>query len=237
MTLAKDHGRLAKPHQIFRFMKAQAHETQHSLSVRLGLKKLEQAIPDDWKAPDSQLARKADQMAKTVCSELLYLHCQRTYAFGAILAARYNLKIDQEVFFVASLLHDLGLSEQHATDEGSFEWVSARLAHQFALSNSVSDERAELIHNAVALHSSAGIAGTQCPEIAMTHFGAGVDLFGMRIDDIPKVALMSVLENYPRTDFKCGFSECLKHQADIKPESYIAGPVDLGLCDRMTTHL
>jgi hypothetical protein len=60
-------------------------------------------------------------------------HCFRSYCFGAILAARNQLTLGWETFFVAAMLHNLGSSDAHADDRGSFEWVGARLVHSFCL--------------------------------------------------------------------------------------------------------
>lgn len=99
------------------------------------------------------------------------------------------------------------------------------------------EQRAETVHNAVALHTSLGIAHRFEPEIAMLHFGTAMDLFGMRVEEIPAHVLQSVLSEYPRADFKQEFSPCLAHQADSKPTCHIAGAVGVGILDRIKNEL
>jgi hypothetical protein len=164
-------------------------------------------------------------------------HCFRSYCFGAILAARNQLTLDRETFFVAAMLHDLGLSDAHADDPGSFEWVGARLAHAFCLDADQTEARAATVHNAIALHTSVGIAERCQPEIALLHFGTGMDLFGMRLDEIDRESLELVLADYPRGSFKAEFSPCLSHQAQQKPDSQIAGAVGIGIADRIKEEL
>lgn len=231
MTLVQDPGRAAKPVLMSRFIRSGVRGRARSLALQFGLKKLNDAVPDDWKVPDSDIAVRAIAAADAVCPDFIIRHSYRTYCFGALLAARDGLKLDREIFFLAAILHDLGLSEKHADDAGSFEWVGAGLAHDFCLQNGQAEERAALVHDAIALHTSAGIANKCQPEIAMVHFGAGLDLFGMRLEEIPADVLAAILEKHSRDDFKACFGPCLQHQADTKPKSSIAGPMALGLSD------
>src|SRR6185312_13489096 len=65
------------------------------------------------KIPDSDVAVKATSLAHEVCEPSLFNHCARTYAFAGLLGARQNLKVDLELLFLASILHDLGLTERY----------------------------------------------------------------------------------------------------------------------------
>ena len=141
------------------------------------------------------------------------------------------------MFFVTAMLHDLGLSECHEHEPGSFEWVSARLAYEYSRREAQTEYLASMVHNAIALHTSVGIAGSREPEIALLHFGTGMDLFGMRLDEVPRDLLAEVLARYPRNDFRTTFGDCLARQAQIKPRSQIAAAVDIGICERILDQL
>ncbi len=147
------------------------------------------------------------------------------------------MELDRETFFVAAMLHDLGLSDKHANDDGSFEWVGAKLAYEFCLEAEQQEERAVAIHNSIALHTSLGIAHRYEPEIAMLHFGTAMDLFGMRVDEVPAHVFRTLLSEYPRSTFKDQFSPCLAHQSESKPESHIAGAVGVGILNRIKDEL
>jgi len=202
-----------------------------------GIKKLHDALPEDWQIPDSQFAKEATLYAQTLCPDYMISHCFRSYCFGAIIGARNGLKLDKELFFVASMLHDLGLSDQHKNDLGSFEWVGAKLAHQFALDQQQKENVATTIHNAIALHTSVGIAESKQPEIALLHYGTGTDLFGSRLREIPKGELGEILEAYPRENFPETFGSCLHHQARTKPDSHIAAAVGVGITGKILRSL
>ena len=173
-NLAPDTGRNSKPKQISRYIASALRERAFRASLVLGLKRLRDVVPDDWAAPDSRLADEARAFATELCSPVLVAHSERTYCFGAILAARDGLKMDRELLYIACLLHDLGLSEVHRDEPGSFEWVSAREARNFCSARGLSDAKADLVHDAVALHSSVGLANRREPEVAFVHYGAGL---------------------------------------------------------------
>ena len=236
-TLVSDPGRPSKPLLAARFLRSELRSGLKRTARRLGLGRLHAVVPENWAIPDSDFAVRAIQLASELCPEFMVRHCFRSYCFGAILGARNQLDLDRETFFVAAMLHDLGLSDTHALEEGSFEWVGARLAHRHCVDAEQTEARAALIHNAIALHTSVGVADRQRPEIALLHFGTGMDLFGWRLDEMPKEALGVVLGEYPRSDFKEEFSPCLTHQAQEKPESQIAGAVGIGITDRILANL
>lgn len=236
-TLISDPGKPSTPTLITRFLGAEIRGQFRALSIRLGFRKLYDAVPDDWNIPDSEFAQQATAAAQELCPDFMIRHCFRSYCFGAILAARSNLKLDRETFFIAAMLHDLALSDKHADDPGSFEWVGAKLAYDFCLEVEQQERRAATIHNSIALHTSLGIAHRYEPEIAMLHFGTAMDLFGMRADEIPSDLLQALLREYPRSEFKDEFSPCLAHQADSKPTCHIAGAVGVGILERIRAEL
>lgn len=235
--LVPDSGRPTTILLGLRFARSELQAALARLLRAIGLRRLHAIVPEDWAIPDSELARRSLAYAQTVCPELVIRHCLRSYCFGAILAARNQLRLDRELLFVAAMLHDLGVSDAHRDDPGSFEWVGARLAHTFCRSEGRSEIFAETVHNSIALHTSVGIAGDNAPEIALLHYGTGMDLFGMRLDEVPRENLEEVLSRHPRDEFKKTFRGCLEHQATAKPESQIAASVGIGITDRILDDL
>ncbi len=231
--LVADPGRPSLLTLLWRIMGAETRGgIDKSLRI-LGLKKLLDINPEDWSVPDSDFCKQATQYASELCPPFMMRHCFRSYCFGAALASRHGLKLDREVFFVAAMLHDLGLSEKHANDTGSFEWVGARLAHDYCVEAEQKEEVAATIHNAIALHTSVGVADKKEPEVAMLHFGTGMDLFGMRIHEIPGATVEQVLADYSRGNFKSEMSTCLSHQFHHKPDSQFAAAAGIGIIDRI----
>jgi hypothetical protein len=232
-VLASDRGREATPKLIWRFALYGVEERLRAMWHRLGLLRLRDLDAHTDRVPDSPLAKAAFELAAGLSSPLLLNHAVRTYHFGAILASRSGLQLDRELLYVASVLHDLGLTPTYEAEPGSFEWVGARRAHAFGIEQGMEAQRADLLHDAIALHSSVGIAGSREPEIAMVHYGAGLDLFGSRLAEIPLLELERLLEEWPRCGFKRDFPTCLERQVELKPQSHIAGAMGLGLAGRV----
>jgi hypothetical protein len=231
--LATDRGRDATFGLAWRFARFGMQERLRAVRRRLGLVQLQGLTQDADRVPDTLLAKAAFELAAGLSSPLLLNHAVRTYHFGALLASRDGLKLDRELLYVASVLHDLGLTPPYEAEPGSFEWVGARRARAFAIEQGMEPLRADLLHDAIALHSSVGIAGSREPEVAMVHYGAGADLFGLRLDEIPPLDLERLLDEWPRCGFKAEFPTCLARQVELKPDSHIAGAMALGLAGRV----
>jgi predicted hydrolase (HD superfamily) len=166
--------------------------------------------------PDTALVSQAIQLAREVSSPLLFNHVMRTYVFGALTARKLGIAYDEEVACVGAVLHDLGLTD-HARGPRRFEVEGADAARRFARERGLSDDKAELIWDAVALHTSVGIASEKSMEIALTHIGAGIDVVGLGIEALGERELRAVLEEYPRLEFKKDFFELLIHTFAQKP--------------------
>ncbi len=229
VKLASDPGQLHSCVMLPRFIGMDLRLAKEKFKRKIGLRELIKLVPDAYQIPDSTIAKQATELVREISSELLLNHCYRTYFFGCILAHQDGLKFDREVFYLSSIMHDLGLTEKHAHDFGSFEYLGAKQAYNFCTNHNYDEKKSALVHDAIALHSAIGIAHTKEPEVALVHFGAGVDVIGIRYDEIPTHTLAEILENYPRYDFKKLFTELLLKQAKIKPDSHIATHMKLGL--------
>ncbi|WOD13869.1 HD domain-containing protein [Paraburkholderia kirstenboschensis] len=62
------------------------------------------------------LARKAAALAGQAHSGPLLNHVHRTWWFAEFIGRKRQMKYDRELVYLASLLHDLGLSENHAAE-------------------------------------------------------------------------------------------------------------------------
>jgi hypothetical protein len=171
--------------------------------------------------PDTKLANAAVDLLEMTSPEFLSNHCMRVYIFGSLAihqAARGA--IDEEIAFCSAVLHDLGLVPSHS-GTNRFEVDGADAARKFCLVHQVSPARADRAWEAIALHTSAGIASRMATETALVHLGAGVDVMGLGIDQVPRVVLEEVLENYPRLNFKSGFQELLAANCRANPAAQI----------------
>lgn len=238
MTIATDPGRESKAVLIPRLIKMELNDKLRRIKIAVGIRKQFDVLPEAWAIPDSELAKAASSLAAELSSPMLFAHVHRTYCFGAILAERSGMKFDRELAYVSAVLHDLGLTDSLAERKGSFEWVGAQEAREFCEQHRLPPLKCDLVHDAIALHSSIdAVRKREEPEVGLVHYGAALDLMGLRVDEIPKQDLDTILEQYSRQSFKCEFGGCLKNQAALKPNSHIAGGVSLGITDRIKDQL
>lgn len=168
------------------------------------------------RVPDTALVGKAIRLAHGVSSPLVFNHVMRTFAFGSLIARRHGLPYDEEVACLGAVLHDLGLTD-HAQGPKRFEVAGADAARSFVRQHGLAEAKAEQVWDAIALHSSLGIAGEKPLEIALTHLGASVDVIGIGLDAIDAAVVEQVLALYPRDDFKNAFFDLLVANFASKP--------------------
>lgn len=189
------------------------------------------ALPvERFAAPDSALARQAAALVHELSAPFLEHHCHRTWAFGVALAIQHGRSFDAELLYLASLLHDLGLTDAHQGD-APFELRGARAARAWCLEHGVPQARAGLVHEAIALHTSL-IAATREPEIAYVHLGAGADVFGYHIEEVSRATADGIVEAWPRVGFKESLIENIRKEAD-NPGSPLAMQWTLGFAARI----
>jgi hypothetical protein len=172
--------------------------------------------------PDTPLALQANAFV-FACSPLpLVNHCRRTYEFGATLLTRAGKSFDAEVLYIASMLHDLGLTQTWEDGVTPFEKRGAEVAATQLAQWGAAPEVTDLVKEAIALHLKASAAEDPRPEVVGVSIGAGVDVLGLRLDELPKYFVDQVLEQHPRLGFKQLLIEAIDRQAGLKPDSRIA---------------
>src|SRR4051812_40089763 len=83
------------------------------------------------KIPDSQLARDATQFIQDTESTLLFQHSTRVYFWGALAGKRRGLSFNPELFYIAAMFHDVGLTAGFRESHLRFEVDSANAARDF----------------------------------------------------------------------------------------------------------
>jgi hypothetical protein len=82
---------------------------------------------DQLRIPDSLACRDAERLCAEQTPPVVLVHSQRSYVWGTILAAHDRISFDEELLWIASLLHDLGFVDRGATAKPEcFTLVGAR---------------------------------------------------------------------------------------------------------------
>ena len=181
--------------------------------------------------PDTRDARDAFELCVENSPVFLVNHCLRTYLWGALLAAGEQLHYDEELFYVASLLHDLGLTNTYQCRGNCccFAAQGALTAQQFAHDHHWPETRQHALSSAICLHLNVDVSQTQGIEAHLLHVGANLDVTGARYNRIHPLTRNDVLERHPRTGFKTKMSSLMQEEATIFPTSRTGFLVALGL--------
>ena len=170
------------------------------------------------KLPDSKLARDATDYIRGLSAPVVFNHVLRTFLFGELLGRAKQLKFDRELFYLGAVFHDLGQTERFMGKQ-RFEVDGADAAAEFLRDKGVPNESIEVVWDAVALHTSGGIVERKRPEIALVSAGAGADVVGFGIDQLPREAVAEVIAAFPRPGFKKAYQKVLAAIVARKPET------------------
>ncbi|OII67892.1 MULTISPECIES: HD domain-containing protein [unclassified Streptomyces] len=152
--------------------------------------------------PDSTIAKEATELIRDTTDELIYHHSRRVFVWGALQGGNRGLSFDAELLYVAAMFHDLGLTEPYRDNATRFEIDGADEARKFLLSHGVDAERARIVWEAIALHTTPEIPTRMAPEIALVTAGVELDVLGIGYHDVSDDTRSAVVDAHPRPDFK-----------------------------------
>ena len=166
------------------------------------------------KVPDSSIARQAEELARSTSSEFLFNHVMRCYWFGELFAQAEGAKVDSELMFLSSVLHDLGLTD-HGQGPHRFEIEGANAARTFLVDQGVAPERAQNVWDNIALHTwDINLFRTDTSRIM--EMGIVYDVVGLADAKLDPADVAEVVRRYPRLDFKRNFNNALTTELDSK---------------------
>jgi hypothetical protein len=175
--------------------------------------------------PDSVLAREAEECVRELSTPALYGHCARTWAFAALFAQRDRIKHDEELLYLACMLHDLGLTEQHWRRDPHarcFAVEGARAAHAFVHEHGADEQRARTVAEAISLHLNVTVPARLGAEAHLLSKGVSLDVVGRRLHRIPLPSTRGVEERWPRDGFAGELAERTARQGQMRPQSRAA---------------
>lgn len=149
------------------------------------------------KIPDSKLAREVRQFIRDRESEFLFQHSTRVYFWGALAGRRKGLTFDPELFYTATMFHDVGLTAGFQDSHLRFEVDGANAARDFLRSHGISELDIERVWLAIALHTTPGISAHLHPIAALTAEGVMMDLVGLGYDEFTHAQRDAVETAYP----------------------------------------
>jgi HD domain len=168
--------------------------------------------------PNTALTREATSIAQVTEPYEIFNHSRRVFLFAELLAKRTNRTHDVEAVYVASLLHDVGLTSRYMTDTERFEVDGANVARALLQRHNISKDRADVIWDAIALHDQGGIARWKQDEVALVNAGVTAD-FGGYLELLDPTQIRDVLATAPRGGFVPAFLSAVAVVARRKPQA------------------
>ena len=152
--------------------------------------------------PDSQLANEATELLLDHGTPFLYNHSLRVFLFSSLNGQRRNLAYNDELLYISSVFHDLGLTPHYSSPDLRFEVDGANAARDFLKSHGVPPEQLQLVWDTIALHTTIGIAEHKEPEVSLMYSGVGLDVMGEGYEHLSEAHRNEIIKAFPRTDFK-----------------------------------
>ena len=127
-------------------------------------------------------------------------HSIRSFLFARLFAEREgalnDAAYDEQLLFAATVMHDLGLGDQ-ARGHARFEVEGADLAAEVLREHGVAEADVDRVWEAIALHSSHGLAERRGLLTYLTYMGVFIDA-GRISDALADELRREVLTAYPR---------------------------------------
>lgn len=186
--------------------------------------------------PDGRAAEAARLVSAEYSSEALYNHAVRSYVFGAAYAQVRNLDFDLELYYVAALLHDVGLTTPFDSHALPFEEAGGHVARVLTAGFGWPMERRDRAAEVIVLHMRDDVSAGEDVESHLLQVGTSADVSGLRVAEFDPQFVADLLRDYPRLAFGAEFLRLVTDQAQRKASSAAAELVASGVAARIATN-
>jgi hypothetical protein len=195
--------------------------TAHALGLRRD--RLARLDLDRVRLPDTPAAREAERRADAF-PPFMWHHSHRSYLWALALAGADGLRPDEELLYVASLMHDAGMfGVGEREPDACFTLGSADAAASCAAAGDWAAERRERAMEAITLHINPEVPVEQGVEANLLTRGSTIDAIALRgawrLDPETKRA---VLARHPRHGIQRELPGAIEAHAREAPRCRIA---------------
>lgn len=183
--------------------------------------------------PQTPAADAALSVATRFYTPALLNHCIRAYSWGTAYAAAHAIAFDDELLYVTSMLHDMGLTDAFDSHRVQFEEAGGDLAWVFGVAAGWTVDRAARADEIIVLHMRDDVGASVDPESHILQVATSWDVAGRRPEEFSPELRAEVIARYPRQGFGDEFIACFEDQAKRKPQSAAARSVANNGADRI----
>ncbi|HVV09251.1 HD domain-containing protein [Amycolatopsis sp.] len=174
--------------------------------------------------PGTPLADAVVHLIRPVETPSVFNHSIRSYLFARLVATRLTLvagrDYEDDLLFAACAMHDLGVARD-GPHRQRFEVEGADRAAEFLVAQGVSAAKADEVWQAIALHTSPGIAERRGALCLLVREGVAVDFGGPlgagHVEAITDEQAEAVHAGYPRLDMIRSLVDAIVAQAAKSP--------------------
>ena len=164
---------------------------------------------DGYRPPDSAACREADELCREAASSAIDQHSHRVNLWGVVIARHERLDLDEEAHYVASLTHDLGLTERfrgHEPDAGCFSVDSAAACRDLVGRHGWERGRSVRAQESITFHLNAAVPLARGAEAYLLQVAAALDVTGYRFGEVARTTREEILARHPRHGMKAEFT-------------------------------
>ncbi|WP_026343769.1 HD domain-containing protein [Nocardia sp. BMG111209] len=170
---------------------------------------------DALQLPEDPIVAPVLEIVRAEESAAVANHSLRSYLFARLLARHEELVVAERTLFAACVLHDIGLTARGNGNQ-RFEVDGADAADSLLTPLGVPAAERALIWEAIALHTSGGIAERRGPLAYLTRSGVGID-FGRGSAVITEEQAVAIHAAYPRLAMASSLVDAVVVQAEANP--------------------
>jgi hypothetical protein len=167
---------------------------------------------------DTPLVRAVVEYTQRISEPYLFNHAMRSWLFAEAIGRMKGIAYDREVLAIGTIIHDIGLTAS-VSGPNRFEVNGADAARSFIKDRGLSDRRAQLVWDLVALNSTPSLALHKEPEVAVGTMGIALDFGGFFIQALPAGDLEHILSAFPRLKMKQEFADTCCRLVTKKPDT------------------
>jgi hypothetical protein len=169
--------------------------------------------------PDTQMTREATALLREFSTPVLINHSLRVFFWADEMGRQTGQKYDKEMLFCCAAFHDMGLLKRFSSADDRFEVDSANALRQFMEHHGAPNMRIQTAWDAVALHTTPGIAAYKPIEVELLYNGVALDSLGLGYHQFPAAVREAVVARFPRTNFKQQISRAFFDGFSHKPQT------------------
>lgn len=189
----------------------------------------------DFTPPDTAAARGARALLADFHTSSLVNHVIRSWLWAEAFArVEGRSGIDRELLYTSALLHDIGLVPAFDNHALGYEEAGGYVGEALTAGAGWPAGRRRRINEVIVRHNWPEVDPALDIEGYLLETATGLDISGLRDEDIPVGFRREVLEAYPRAELAAEFGSCVRAQAARKPHSHARRLVDGGLERKLT---